>query len=180
MQEIILIGTIHSGWTPVDELRQVLAEQQPDKVLVELSPEELKRSREDSIRDEMFTAHDWAVENDVPVGVFDVENHILKEGVTGKEPAFTEYEQKSKEILNGYTWKELNNEKPWQSPEITALEEQMNKEYIDVEKSKQREQTMLENIKDDLIERRNVVVTGTRHLSFFKQNLPDAEMLLRE
>jgi len=88
-QSIIIIGTLHDKWTPVNELRDTLNELNPDKVLIELSKEELRdRPREDSIRDEMFAAYDWAIENSKQVDVFDVEVSTLKKGVTGKELNF--------------------------------------------------------------------------------------------
>lgn len=178
MQQIIIIGTLHAGWTPADELRAVLAAQKPDQVLVELSPEELERPREDSIRDEMFAAYDWASGKDTPVAVFDHENDVLREGVRGDEDAFREYEQKSREIFRGYTWKQLNREDPWQVPAMQELEQYMNEHYIDPEKATRREAVMLETIRQKMIDGRNVVVTGVGHLPFFSKHLPSAAMPL--
>lgn len=78
MKEVIVLGTIHLNWTPKNELEKKLEDLKPDKLLVELSPEELKNPREDSIRDEMFVAYDWAIANQIPVAVFDVAtDHIV-------------------------------------------------------------------------------------------------------
>jgi hypothetical protein len=181
MKEIILIGTLHSSWTPHNELEDELQKLKPDQVLVELSPEELNdRPREQSIRDEMFAAYDWATKSNVPVKTFDLENDILKTGVTGKEPEFFEYEVKSKELLKNYSWKQLNNDEPWKSFGVIDLEQKMDEKLFDSEKSKKRDVDMLENIKADLVEGINIVVTGVGHLTFFQQNLPDAKVPLRD
>jgi pheromone shutdown protein TraB len=180
MTEIIIIGTIHLNSTPKAELEEALSNLNPDQVLVELSPEELLRSREESIRDEMFAAYDWAIQNNVRVAVFDVEDDVLKDGVTGSEPEFMESELKGKEILKNYTWKELNRIEPWQDPEIMTLEEEIVRKYFDTKKSEKRDQMMLENLKKQLIEGRNVIVTGTGHLTFFKKEMPEAKLPFRD
>lgn len=180
MKEIIVVGTIHLNWTPKEEIEDVLAELKPDQLLVELSPNELKRSRHESIRDEMFFAYDWAKNNNIPVAVFDIEQSGLKEGVTGKEPEFIEHEMKSMDLLKNYSWKDLNKIEPWQISEIASLEKEIEEKYFDKEKSKQREFQMLKNIKEKLIDGRNVVVTGAGHLTFFKEHLPEAKLPFRE
>ena len=66
MKEIICTGTIHLNWTPENELVAVLNELEPDLVFAELSLEELQGQREESIRDEMFFAYDWAIKKSNP------------------------------------------------------------------------------------------------------------------
>lgn len=177
---IIIIGTIHLNWTPKDELSKVLSDINPDQVLVELSREELyERPREDSIRDEMFEAYDWAVEHNKLVNYFDSEDSPLKEGVTGKEPEFLEHELKSKDLLKSYSWKDLNKPEPWKISEVKELEDKIVAQYFDTEKSQQRERQMLKEIRAKLIEGTNVIVTGAGHLSFFERELPEAELPFR-
>jgi hypothetical protein len=61
-KQIIIVGTIHLNWTPANELKEILNEFKPDKLFIELSPEEAQnRNREESIRDKMFVAYDWAI-----------------------------------------------------------------------------------------------------------------------
>lgn len=179
MKEVLVIGTIHLNWTPKDELEEALRNLRPDKLHVELSPEELNKPREDSIRDEMFVAYDWAARNNIPVSVFDIDEDILKDGVTGKESEFMAHELKEKELLKNYTWKDLNSAKPWQEPVIAALEKEIVKKYFNKEKSELREHKMLKNVKDGLIEGRNVIVTGAGHLNFFEREIPSAELPFR-
>lgn len=177
---IIIIGTIHLHWTPKDELWQVLDDINPDQVLVELSHEEMhERPRNDSIRDEMFAAFDWAVEHNKLVNYFDSEDSPLKEGVTGKEPEFLEHELKSKDLLKNYSWKDLNKPEPWQISEVKELEDRITEQYFDVEKSQLREQKMLQEIHAKLVNGTNVIVTGAGHLSFFEKELPEAELPFR-
>lgn len=180
MKEIIIIGTLHGGWTPKDELEEVLKTINPDKVLLELSLEELLRPREQSIRDEMFAAYDWAVQNGKDIDVFDIENNTLKEGVTGKEPEFAELQSKAQELLKQYSWKDLNKSGPWNNSEVTQLDEALMEKYFDAEKTKERDLTLLQNIKDKLVDGINVVVTGTAHLTFFKEQMPEARLLFRD
>lgn len=180
MKQISVIGTIHLNWTPKDELEKVLTDLQPDQLLIELSPEELKRPRTESIRDEMFIAYDWALLNKVKVAVFDVEEDILNEGITGKEPEFMEHELKSKELLKEYSWKDLNKIEPWQTSEITALEKEIEEKYFDKDKSRRREFQMFENIKEKLVDGQNVIVTGAGHLTFFKEQFPSANLPFRD
>ena len=180
MKKIIIIGTLHGGWTPKNELEEVLKSLNPDKVLVELSREELLRSREDSIRDEMFVAYDWATENGKQVDVFDIENNTLKEGVTGKEPEFAELQIKAQELLKQYSWKDLNKVEPWNNSEVTHLDNALMEKYFDAEKNKERDFILLQNIKNKLIDGVNVIFTGMAHLTFFKEQLPEAKLLFRD
>lgn len=180
MKEIVIVGTIHLNWTPKEELEKVLADLKPDKVLVELSPDELEQGEKESIRDEMFAAYNWAVDNGVAVAVFDVDDVSgLKEGVTGKEPEFVEHELKCKDLLRGHSWQDLNKVEPWQIAEVATLEKEIEDKYFDKEQSRQREMKMLANVKSELIEGKNVIVTGTGHLTFFKEQLPDSQLPFR-
>lgn len=153
----------------------------PDNVLIELSPEELNdRPREDSIRDEMFVAYDWATEHHKHVDVFDIEDDTLKEGVTGKEPDFMELELKVKDLLKDYSWRELNRSEPWSIPEVVRLENIILEKYFNTEKTKARDFRLLQNITDKLIDGTNLVITGAGHLTFLKEQIPTARLLLRD
>ncbi len=181
MKKIIIIGTIHGGSTPKEELEEVLNNINPDQVLVELSYEELNnRPRENSIRDEMFAAYDWAVRNKKKTDCFDIESNTLKKGVTGKELEFLKLEMKVKELLKGYSWKDLNKEEPWEIPEVAELENEIIEKYFNAEKQKEREYKILEIARGKLIDGVNVIVTGAGHLSFFKKEMPEAIFPLRD
>jgi len=178
--EIIVIGTIHSSWTPHDKLIALLEEHDPDKLLLELSPEELSEERrKSSIRDEMFAAYDWAKENGTSVDVFDEENDVLREGVTGQESVFEEHAQRSEEILRGYSWKDLNKDEPWNDPAHQELEEKLDTYYIDPDKSQQRESNLIRKIEKLLEPGRNVVLVGVGHLAALENQLPRAQFPLR-
>lgn len=180
MKEVVIIGTIHLNWTPKEELWEVLNYINPDQVLVELSDEELNiRPRTDSIRDEMFSAYDWAIKNNRLVNFFDIEDSPLKNGITGKEPEFIEHELRSKELLKNYSWKDLNKAEPWKISEVKEIEDKIVEKYFDLTKSKEREQKMLANILSKLIDGTNVIVTGAGHLSFFERELPNAVIPFR-
>lgn len=180
MKKVFIIGTLHLNFTPKDELEAVLEQINPDQVLVELSPSEFEQPRTESIRDEMFVAYDWAVAHHKKVDYFDNELSPLKDGVTGKEPEFVENELQVKALLKEYSWKDLNKEAPWAIPEVAQSEAKIVEKYFDVQKSKEREYFMLSSINEKLIEGTNVVVTGAGHLSFFKKEIPDAVLPLRD
>lgn len=173
--KISIIGTVHAGWTSHQELIDEIKKLDPDNILLELSPEELfERSPEQSMRDEMFAVYNWAKQNNISVVPIDIENDILKEGVTGREAEFSEFEEKSRKILNDYSWKDLNNEAPWNDPEVARLDRELEEKYIDQKKSRTRDERMAANIKDSLVNGNNVVVTGTAHLSFLMERFPEA------
>ncbi len=180
MKKVIIIGTIHLNWTPKDELEEVLRDINPDKVLVELDKDELyDNPREDSVRDEMFVVYDWAVRNKKKVDYFDTGDSSLKDGVTGKEPEFLQFELECKKLLKNHSWKDLNKEGLWNIPSVKKLKDEIKEKYFDKEKSKKREYEMLSNIKNKLINGVNVIVTGAGHLSFFEKEMPDAVLPLR-
>ncbi|NOY35860.1 MAG: hypothetical protein GXP44_03015 [bacterium] len=181
MKKIIIIGTIHGGFTPKEELEEFLSDINPDQVLVELSDEELNdRPRENSIRDEMFAAYDWATRNKKKADCFDIENNTLKKGVTGKEPEFLKFELKVKELLKDYSWKDLNKEEPWETPEVVELENKITEKYFNAEKQKEREHEMLDIVRGKLIDGVNAIITGAGHLSFFKKEIPEAAFPLQD
>ncbi len=180
-KNLIIIGTLHCKSTPHQELVEVLENIAPDKLLVELAPEELgAERRKTSIRDEMLAAYDWAIHTGVAVEVFDSENDILRDGITGQEPAFQEYSEVSKRILRSYSWKELNQADPWNAPELQALDKAMDLQYIDPVKSARRDTMLLNEIKNKIIAGKNVVLVGAGHLDLLQKHLPDAEFPFRE
>jgi hypothetical protein len=86
---------------------------------------------------------------------------------------------KSKELLKNYSWKDLNNEEPWKIAEVAKIENDIVEKYFDINKSKQREYKMLENIKKNLVEGKNLILTGAGHLTFFQKELPEAKLPFR-
>ena len=179
--EIIIIGTLHTGWTPHNKLIELIENIDPDNILVELSKEELSTERrKTSIRDEMIAVHDWAIESGVPVSTFDSENDILREGITGTEPFFIEHGQQMKKILKDYSWKDLNDDKPWNQPEIKRLDKKMNEKYIDPKKSDKRDIELVNSIKNLITEGKNVILIGAGHLSFLEEYFSDAKFPLRK
>ena len=171
MKKVIIIGTIHLGWTPGDELKAEIAKYNPDKLFIELTDSEVEGV---SIRDEMFIALDWARENIVPYAFFDSDFGSLKDGITGKEPEFMAQELRVKEMLKEHNWKSLNNRGPWNDPEIKKAEDEIIAKYFDLEKKRRREEVMTQNIMSELVEGTNVVITGAGHITHFLADIPNA------
>jgi pheromone shutdown protein TraB len=179
MKQVILIGTIHLNWTPKDELIEEIKKYSPDKLLIELTEKEVKDGPEKSIRDEMFFALNYAKEAGVEYHLFDTDISTMKLGVTGKEPEFEEYEIQVKSLLAGKTWKDLNIEAYWKDPEVDKLDKFIVEKYYQKDLMDARNKTIEENIKANLVEGTNVVVTGAGHLTHLLEAFPDAMAPLR-
>ena len=82
--------------------------------------------------------------------------------------------------IRNYSWKELNQADPWNAPELQALDEAMDLQYIDPVKSARRDTMLLNEIKNKTIAGKNVVLVGAGHLDFLQKHLPDAEFPFRE
>lgn len=173
MRKIYLIGTLHAGYTPNDELKEVLEEIRPNQVLVELPNEAREELSERKIYPtEMVFAYDWAIENNINTGKFDVseEHSYFNKGRGPEDPEYVKYLKDLEETLKKYSWKEFNN------PELNeSLEHPMEDVLFDKEQANIREQAMLRNILD-IIDDEGVVViiTGAAHLKYFKENLPES------
>ncbi len=177
MREILLLGTLHGGLTPKNELRSILESVVPDQLFVELTPNEI--TNDSPFRDEMIFAYQWGKERGITVDHFDRNTGELKEGITGREPEFIALSNELKSALEKYTWKELNKIEISQQPQILEIEELMRAKFIDPKKEKEREDEMLKNIQDAMLpESKVLILTGTGHLEFFLKTLQGAQLIL--
>lgn len=181
MQKIIIIGTLHSGLVEKEDLVEIFEKVKPDQILVELTQKEVENiNNSTSIRDEMIFSYLWAQKNNIDAKYFDEDINVLKDGINGKEPDFISLSNEFKEILQKYSWKELNQKEPWDKPELKEIEEKINLKFIDEKRSEERDWKMLENIKNVLIDKGVIVVlTGTKHIHFFKENLSNSELYFK-
>lgn len=180
MKKVIVIGTIHLDWTPKSELLLEVKKHKPDKIFIELTKKEVEGGRENSIRDEMFFVLNFAEEENIPYYLFDTDINTLKEGVTGKEKGFLEYENKVKKLLSDYSWKDLNSRKPWENSEVKKNEDYIVEKFFDIEKMKQRNELISKNIQENLVEGTNVIVTGAGHITDLLEDLPNSVAPLRK
>jgi len=181
MKTITLVGTLHGGLTPKNELEEVLEGLKPDQLFVELTPNELKEiENTKSIRDEMIFALRWAKKNGIKVDIFDRNEGELKKGATGKEPAFLKLLEEGDRIIKKYSWKELNKEEPWKTQPLKGIEDKINEMVVDAKKAREREEEMIKNIKEKMISSGKIVIlTGAGHLTFFEKRIPNAVCLFR-
>lgn len=63
MRKIIIIGTLHAGLTPNQELKEFLEYTKPTQVLVEILEEDLHQKKLDSYPSEMVYTLKWAKQN---------------------------------------------------------------------------------------------------------------------
>lgn len=177
MRKVFIIGTLHLGFTPKDELREVLEELRLTQLFVELPPEDSeKREVAEKHSDEMAFAYRWAKENNVLVVSYDIGGgNLEKEGAEEDK----EYIQLSKEELEEakkISWRERNKKNAYKG----SAWEKIKEKFIDQKKWDAREKQMLENIRQNLADEGTVVIlTGAGHLDFFEENLSEAEFLFR-
>jgi len=173
MQKVYVIGTIHGGYVPQDELREELAKLKPTQLLLELPDKSLKEiKRSDDIRDEMMCAYEWATKNKVPVYCFDTNRNTFRKGITINSPVFKKLIDYQLMMLksNKISWKDFNKKK-----NDSFLDHPLEDKVSDPVKLAKRDKEMLENIQKHMVSDGNIVIlTGAGHLPFFEKELSEA------
>jgi pheromone shutdown protein TraB len=167
-RKIIVIGTLHAGITPNNELKAAIESFEPDQLLLEIANDDIVKNDLSPYPPEMIFAFEWAKSNNVKVAGFDSKINVFREGV------MPEHNQaiidKQKKLIKKLSWKDFNkieNEK--------LLDVDGSDELIDQDKERVRENEMLKNIEENIIENGTIVIiTGTAHLNFFERNIKDA------
>lgn len=168
MRKIIIIGTLHVGLTPKNELQELLDRFKPDQLLVELSNDDIINDKIGLYSDEMLFAYDWAKDNDVLVNGFDANISVLS--AAKNEEDNNEVIEEQKKIIEKYSWKDFNK-----TSYLKLLNTEKEARLIDRKKWDLREEKMLENILENIIpEGMVLIVTGSGHIPFFEKNIKDA------
>ena len=81
LRKIIVIGTLHAGITPNNELKDVIESFEPDQLLVEIVNDDIVKNDLSSYPPEMIFAFEWAKSNKVKVAGFDSKIDVFREGV---------------------------------------------------------------------------------------------------
>lgn len=167
-KKIIVIGTLHAGITPNNELKEVIERLKPDQLLIEIANDDIAENNLSSYPPEMIFALEWAKINNIKVVGFDSKINVFREGVMPKDnQAMIE---KQKKIIKKISWKDFNKIENEKLLDVDGLDE-----LIDHDKERARENEMLKNIEANIIERGTIVlITGTAHLNFFERNIKDA------
>lgn len=84
-RKIIVIGTLHAGITPNNELKEVMESFKPDQLLVEIARDDIVENNVSSYPPEMIFAFEWAKVNNVQVDGFDSKIHVFREGVVPQD-----------------------------------------------------------------------------------------------
>ena len=168
LRKIIVIGTLHAGITPNNELKEVIESFEPDQLLVEIANDNIVKNNLSSYPPEMIFAFEWAKSNNVKVAGFDSKINVFRGGVMPKDnQAMIE---KQKKLIKKLSWKDFNKIENEKLLDVDGLDE-----LIDQDKESVRENDMLKNIEANIIESGTIVViTGTAHLNFFERNIKDA------
>ena len=172
MRTIIIIGTLHEGLTPVDELQEILEDIHPDQLLVEITKEDLQDERFGKYPKEMVYAHKWAKKNNIQVNGFDSPIDVMKHNITKEDEKHAVSE--IYKLLKDHTWKDMNKK------EYQDIESRLIEELVDPLKHKKRQQEMLQNIKRSMLSQGKILIlTGAGHLEFFEEHLPEATFPFR-
>lgn len=167
-RKIIVIGTLHAGITPNDELREAIEGFKPDQLLIEIANDDIAKNNISLYPPEMIFALRWAKSKHLKFAGFDSKIDVFREGVTPEDnQAIIE---KQKKLIEKLSWKDFNkigNEKLLDVEGIDKLS--------DKDKEREREYELLQNIEANIIKSGTVVIiTGTAHLNFFERMLKDA------
>ena len=173
MKEIIIIGTIHAGFTPKNELKEIIQKYNPNQILVEIAEEDIKNKKLKSYPPEMIFTYNWAKQNQIKVNGFDSKINVMKKGVTKKEKQ--RIMEEGKRLMKSFTWKDMNKPRNLKKINIKSIEK-----FVDSKKEKERQVKMLRNIRKLIVnEGRVIIITGCGHLDFFKKNIKGAFFPLR-
>jgi len=172
MKQVIIIGTVHMGFTPVEELIVEVSTHRPDRVFVEV--DEAGNGAK-----EMQGLYSWLVSGQVAYVCFD---YLLTTNKYDNQPSQTAINQFTKDMrdkLGVYNWKELNKPEIWMNCGAERLNQDFVDKYYDTEKERKREERLVSNIEEQLIDGVNVVVTGAGHVDYFLENISNSSAPLR-
>lgn len=173
-RKIIVIGTLHAGITPNNELEAVIKSFQPDQLLVEIANDDIVKDDLSLYPPEMIFAFEWAKNNKVSVIGFDAKINVFQEGIMPEDNQVII--EKQKELMKNLSWKNFNNIENEKLLDVDGFEK-----LIDRNKERVRENEMLKNIETNITESGTIVIiTGTAHLNFFEQHIKDAIFPFRD
>lgn len=166
MKKIIIIGTLHAGITPNEELGLVFEKYKPDQILVEMLNDDIANNNIDDYPPEMVFALSWAKMNDIDVAGFDSDIDVFQDGVADTDNQKLIDQQKK---LITKSWTEYNR------AENLKLLDIENMNIVDDNKEQEREAEMLNNINAVIADNGTIlIVTGCGHLDFFEKNIDKA------
>lgn len=173
MKEVILIGTIHLGLTPIEELVSEVVTYNPDRVLIEVD-------KEGNGAEEMKLLLDWCKENNVEYRCFDTAVPAEKSASRPTQREIIGFAELIKKKLHGVSWKDLNNRLTWESTGAEDVNQAFTDKFYDLDKIETRNKLIEQNIPPLLTEGTNVVVTGAGHLTHLLAAIPGSTAPLRQ
>ena len=178
MIQLYIIGTLHLGYTPLHELEEEIGKINPDMIGVEICQKDINNNSIESYPPETQHMLKYAQNNNITYFGFDSHTNTFNENIDVKEIEKELIEEQLK-IVEKYSWKEFNN------TEIAKLlNTSKEEELIDSQKFKQRQEEMIQNIKNiisNLEENTKVVIiTGCGHLASLGGEFPNAKFPLRK
>lgn len=174
--QIFVIGTLHLGLTPLDELKEVLEDISPDQILIELP----RGTHGVGGPDEMVYAKQWARDNGINVDFFDADISVLKDSILENNAEYKELIKRQVQLLQGISWKDANKKATFTEGELAKIDKELMTKVFDVEKWNRREDEMLKNVVE-LMQKDGVVaiLTGAGHLDFFENSPLETKLPLR-
>jgi len=168
MTKLIVIGTLHAGLTPEEELFDILNNLKLEILLIEMVQKDVEMEILNNYPPEMISAYHWAKKQNISVYGFDSAIHTLRDGMTEQDNQ--DAIDKQKEIMKKFTWKDINKEK-----NLALLNGNLWEKLVDPNKHRRREEEMIKNIKHILDSTKTtIILTGCAHLKTFEQTFPQA------
>ena len=170
--KMVVIGTLHGGVTPFEELEELFEQYRPTQLFIEMVQKDVEKGRIKKYHEEMQRAYRWAKDHNVNMCAFDAAITPTKKALSKKEN--DQLIEACKKRIRGLTWKDLNRE------EYDHVFDRILKGYIDKKKDAQRNRGMVENIRKQLAPTGTaIILTGSGHLPFFEKALKGAVFPLR-
>ena len=172
MRKVILIGTVHLGLTPIDELIDEVISHNPDRILIEID-------QDGNGAQEMKQLLQWCKDNSAEYHCFDEAAPAEQSASGPTEKEIVDFTKAIQDKLQGVSWKDLNNPSVWKETGAEEINQAFTDKFYDPEKIKDREKLLDKNISNLLTEGTNVVVTGAGHMTRLLDSIPGSTAPLR-
>lgn len=172
MQQLIFIGTLHLGFTPLTELKELLLTHKPNMLLVEIQQQDLNTDNISTYPEEMQFCVNYAKEHAINCKGFDCSINIEYKKVQKEDQERLLQEQTK--IIQQHNWKTFNKEEYGDILKTLSWNK-----VININKWNEREEHMNKNIQE-IIKQQNgtiVIVTGSGHIPYFRKQFPKARFI---
>jgi len=162
MSQLYIVGTAHN---PADDLESVVRSIRPKQLLLEIVDEDLTQEHLEDQLPEMVEMYHFAKRQGIIARGFDARVDIIIPTVTDEDLLYADRVARKHSTLG---FRELNKR------QYDAVWETIAKMVINSEAHAQRQDAMVENIRQMRIPGENLLFCGIGHLQYLERNIPDA------